>query len=205
MPQAAVARLPALPTIYLVRHGETPWNAENRLQGQSDIDISEVGRAQATRNGRKLGKLIGLAEGYDFVASPMRRTRETMELVREAMGLDPHAYHTDPRLVELHFGDWQGYTYADLEARDPGVSAERARDKWRFVPPGQGAESYAALLVRVAPVFEAIRQPTICVTHGGVIRTVFVLTATLSPEEAAVADTPQDKLLRLENNKLDWF
>src|SRR5690606_32233692 len=77
------------PTIYLVRHGQTDWNAEYRLQGQADTDLNETGRAQAGRNGRRLAGLVADPAGFDFVSSPMRRTRETMERLRAAMGLDP--------------------------------------------------------------------------------------------------------------------
>lgn len=197
----AVARLPLT---FFVRHGQTAWNHEGRLQGQSDTDINALGQSQATANGVHLAQLIGRAESFDFVASPMRRTRETMERLRAAMGLDPKAYRTDPRLKELSFGDWQGFSYGELEQREPGVTAERMADKWRFVPPGVGAESYSGLLERVAPAILEFRQPTVCVTHGGVIRTLFVMTQTLSPDEAASADTPQDRILRLEQGRLAW-
>src|SRR5690242_2840143 len=108
------------PLVYIARHGQTEWNAEHRLQGQADTDINTLGRKQAAFNGRRLAELIGKGPDFDFVASPMRRTRETMQLMREAMGLDPLAYRTDPRLVEISFGDWQGFTFAELEARFPG-------------------------------------------------------------------------------------
>lgn len=209
LPAAAVAHAPApefaaLPLLYVVRHGETAWNRESRLQGQADTDINAEGRLDADRNGAHLKALIPDPQEFDFVASPMRRTRETMERIRAAMGLDPAAYRTDARLKELSFGDWQGSTYAELEASDPGISAERAADKWRFVPPGEGAESYALLAVRVAPAIFGLSRPTVCVTHGGVIRALFYLSGALSPEEAAVVDTPHDRVLKVENGRLDW-
>ncbi|WP_292201188.1 histidine phosphatase family protein, partial [Mesorhizobium sp.] len=139
------------PLVYIARHGQTQWNAEGRLQGQADTDINELGREQATQNGRRLADLIGNAADFDFVASPMRRTRETMELMRAAMGLDPLAYRTDPRLVELSFGDWQGFTFAELEKRVPGSTKSRRAAKWDFQPPGEGAESYEMLLERIKP------------------------------------------------------
>lgn len=194
----------ALPLLYVLRHGETAWNRESRLQGQADTDIDAEGRLDADRNGAHLKALIADPNAFDFVASPMRRTRETMERVRAAMGLEPQGYSTDARLKELSFGDWQGFTYAELEARDPGVSAERAADKWRFVPPGEGAESYATLAERVAPAILGFTRPTVCVTHGGVIRALFYLSGALSPEEAAVADTPHDRVLKVEKGRLDW-
>ena len=65
--------------IYMIRHGQTDWNAEGRLQGQQDIPLNEIGRAQATRNGSTLLSSAGSAiADFDFVASPLSRTRETL-------------------------------------------------------------------------------------------------------------------------------
>ncbi len=190
---------------YFIRHGQTDWNAENRLQGQADTDLNALGRSQASENGRKLAGLIADPGGFDFVASPMKRTRETMELLRAAMGLDPAAYRTDPRLVEVNFGDWQGFTYAELEAVRPGISHERSLDKWDYLPSGEGAESYQMLYERIRPWFEALSRDTVCVTHGGVIRALFRLIERLPKEEAASLDTPQDRLLRLRDGHLEWI
>lgn len=193
------------PLVYLVRHGQTDWNAESRLQGQADTDLNACGREQARRNGRRLAELIDAPNDFDFVASPMRRTRETMELVRAEMGLDAHAYRTDARLVEVNFGDWQGFTFAELETRQPGSTRERDLDKWDFLPPGDGAESYRMLLERVRPWFEALDRPTVCVTHGGVIRALFRLAMTMPRVQAAALDVPQDRVLRLREGRLEWL
>lgn len=193
------------PAIFFVRHGQTDWNAEGRLQGQADTPLNETGREQAAGNGRKLLELVKDPAAIDFVASPLSRTRETMEILRAAMGLDPKAYRTDPRLVELHFGDWQGHTYDELELVDPGCSARRDADKWHFVPPGEAAESYEMLSARIRSWFQEVSRDTICVTHGGVIRSIFRLTRQHSIEECAALPIPQDKVLRYENGRLDWL
>jgi broad specificity phosphatase PhoE len=193
------------PLVYLVRHGQTDWNAEHRLQGQADIDLNAVGRSQAERNGRKLAELIADPAEFDFVASPLSRTRETMELVRRAMNLLPKDYSTDARLLEVHFGDWQGYTLAELDRMTPGTTAARELDKWNFVPPGDAAESYAMLHRRVAPWFEALTRPTVCVTHGGVFRVLFRMAGKKPIREAAALDIAQDRVLRFEDGKLDWI
>ena len=193
------------PTVYVVRHGETDWNAEARLQGQADTDLNRTGRAQATANGHALARLIPDPASFDFVSSPMRRTRQTMERLRAAMGLDPSAYRTDSRLVEVDFGDWQGHTFAELEAVDPGCFARRQVDKWAFVPPGEGAESYAQLAGRVKPWLEAVSRDTVCVTHGGVMRAVFSLVGALAPNEAVMLTIPQDRILRLRRGRLEWI
>ena len=193
------------PLCYFIRHGQTGWNAEFRLQGQADTDMTDLGRSQAVRNGRRLAELVDSPETFDFVASPLKRTCETMELVRTEMGLPPKGYRTEPRLKEVHFGDWQGFTYADLEEREPGSTAARFKDKWGFLAPGTGGESYQMLLERVKPWFEALKKPTVCVTHGGVIRILFRLVEDMPAEEAAAMEVTQDRVLRLKDSRLEWL
>jgi broad specificity phosphatase PhoE len=193
------------PLVYIARHGQTAWNAEARLQGQADTDLNALGRQQATENGQRLAELIHNPQDFDFVASPMKRTRETMERLRAAMYLDPHAYRTDPHLVEVHFGDWQGFTFAELETRYPGARRTRALDKWNFQPPGERAESYQMLLQRVRPWFDALNRQTVCVTHGGVMRTLFRFVLGMEEDEAANLEIPQDRVLRLQGERLEWL
>ncbi|OBQ69566.1 histidine phosphatase family protein [Mesorhizobium erdmanii] len=193
------------PLVYIVRHGQTAWNAELRLQGQADTDLNVLGREQATGNGLRLAELVRDPGEFDFVASPMRRTRETMERIRAAMKLDPGGYRTDPRLVEVNFGDWQGFTFAELETQSPGASRTRALDKWNFQPPGDGAESYQMLLERVKPCFDAFDRKTVCVTHGGVMRTLFRFVLDMAEDEAANLEIPQDRVLKLEGKSLEWL
>lgn len=193
------------PVTYLVRHGQTDWNAEGRLQGQADTDLNEIGRAQATRNGELLAGLVRDPSVFDFVSSPMRRACETMERIRRAMGLPAEGYRVDSRLVEIHFGAWQGHTFAELELADPGCFTRRQKDKWAFVPPGEGAESYAGLAERVRPVLDGIAGNTICVAHGGVLRAAFRLVAGMPPDACASLDIPQDRILRLAGGRLEWL
>lgn len=192
------------PIAYIIRHGQTAWNAEFRLQGQADTELNALGREQASANGRRLAALIPDPQGFDFVASPMLRTRQTMELARTAMGLDPAGYRTDQRLVEINFGEWQGSTIAELESRQPGSTHGRFQYKWDFLPPGAGAESYQMLLDRVRPWFKELSAPTVCVTHGGVIRALFRLVQNMPKTEAAGLDVPQDRVLRLSGGRLEW-
>lgn len=195
----------ARPLCYFVRHGETDWNAEGRLQGQADRDLTEKGRGQATGNGIKLKGLIGDGSGFDFVSSPMLRTRHTMERLRDAMGLNPKAYRTDPRLMELSFGDWQGFTFAELEEKTPGLRAARNRDKWNYLPPGEGAESYALLATRLSGWLGELERQTICVAHGGIVRALFRLLGEADELTASTMDIPQDRILRMENDRLTWI
>ena len=110
--------------LIFLRHGETAYNAENRLQGQLDIPLNARGREQARAVGRTLAARIGpeidrLEAADAFIASPLERARETMEIARDAMGLPPGRYALDPVLKEISFGAWEGLTWPEIEARDP--------------------------------------------------------------------------------------
>lgn len=192
----------------MIRHGQTDWNAEERLQGQKDIALNALGRSQASRNGKTLLDMIdGDPSAYDFVSSPLSRTRETMERLRTAMGLEPAAYRTDARLLELSFGDWEGHTLEEIASVAPERLAARLEQKWSFIPPGAAAESYEILSWRVGAWLKSVGGPTVCVSHGGVIRSLFRLVGNMPEDEAATIAIPQDRILKLDPGAgmLQWF
>ncbi|KQV68175.1 histidine phosphatase family protein [Rhizobium sp. Root1220] len=185
--------------IYVVRHGQTDWNAERRLQGQKDIPLNTIGREQARQNGIDLAEILKVeAIPFDFVASPLSRTRATMEILRAAMDLPPKDYRTDERLVEVSFGDWEGFTIKELKTTVRDRIAERNLNKWDFIPPGDDAESYEIMSWRVASWLNSVDRPTVCVTHGGVIRSLFRTIAKWPKAEAAEGEIPQDRILKID-------
>ncbi len=190
-------------TIYFIRHGETDWNAQARYQGQADIPMNETGRAQARRNGEALRPLLPDLAKADFVASPLARARETMRIVRAALELDPEAFHIDERLTEAHYGDWQGTLLADL----PNVDAEgieaRTRDPFRWRP--QGGESYEDLMARTLPWLATIEHDTVVVSHGGVSRVLRGHILNLDVATVPLLDVPQDRVLVLRRDGIDWL
>jgi len=194
--------------LIFVRHGETPYNAENRLQGQRDIPLGARGRDQARAVGRTLRARIGaeidrLEAADAFVASPLRRTRETMEIIRDAMGLPPARYRLDPALKELTFGDWEGLTWPEAKARDPeGVAARRA-DKWNFAPPN--GESYAMLATRVRAWLETLTAEAFVVSHGGIARALMVLICGARGDVAASQPIDQGRTMVFENGGCGWI
>ncbi|NLS02615.1 histidine phosphatase family protein [Rhizobium sp. P32RR-XVIII] len=185
--------------IYVVRHGQTDWNAERRLQGQKDIPLNAIGREQARLNGVNMAELLKVeAIPFDFVASPLGRTRQTMEIMRTAMGLAPKDYRTDERLVEVSFGDWEGFTIRELKATQRQRIIERNLNKWDFIPPGDDAESYEIMSWRTRSWLNSLERPTVCATHGGVIRSLFKMIADLPKHEAAEGEIPQDRILKID-------
>ena len=108
--------------LLLARHGETPWNAEGRYQGQSDIPLSSVGEAQA----RALGERLRGVPITRAVASPLGRARQTAEF---ALGERRAILSTDPGLMEIAHGTWEGLLASEIDARDP----DRLQ-AWRVTP-----------------------------------------------------------------------
>ena len=189
------------PIVYFVRHGQTDWNAEARFQGTRDIPLNDKGRGQARHNGATLKELVDPAK-VNFIASPLMRTRETMEIIRTEMGLDPQAYQTDDRLKELSFGDWEGRTVTELEETQADLWAARQTDKWFFRPP-QG-ESYQDLADRLRSWVNEIDGPLVVVSHGGVNRGLRFLLSDHDNETLANALIPQDKVMIIKDGVVSW-
>lgn len=115
--------------LILLRHGETDWNAVDRYQGRTDVDLNAAGERQARAAAAgPVGELIQDAEELVAVASPLTRALRTAQIVLEATAgaVDLTA---DPELVELHGGEWEGLDFDEISARWP---AEHAA--WRTVP-----------------------------------------------------------------------
>jgi broad specificity phosphatase PhoE len=164
------------PTIYYIRHGETEWNADGRLQGTRDIPLNDLGRQQAADAGAILAGLFahdGRSEqSLAFVASPLGRARSTMELVRGALKLPPDEYAIDDRLREIGYGHWEGSTLKQMQLSDPEVFARRQAEKWTVPPPG--GESYASVQIRMRDWYDSLLVDTVAVAHGGTARALMV-------------------------------
>jgi len=179
-----------MPVLYFIRHGETDFNVAQRLQGRSETRLNARGRSQ----GREIaGVLRDFFErnrhqpsDYAYVSSPLLRARETMELMRAELGLDPKSYAIDDRLEEISYGEWEGFTLKEIQARDPGVLQRRERDKWDFMPPG--GESYREAAERVAAWYATVTRDSVIAAHGGVARALMANFHILPEEEATHAD-----------------
>ncbi len=195
----------ALPhRLILVRHGETDWNREGRLQGGQDIPLNDLGRGQAVEAARRLRELAPNFAALDYVGSPMARARETMAILRGELGLPPDGFSVDERLRELTFGSWEGQTWREVRKSAREQAQMRERDKWGFVPPG-GGESYGMLAERLRPVLAEFTRETVVVSHGGVARAVLALVGAVSPQKAALVDIWQGKLLVVRDGRADWL
>jgi probable phosphoglycerate mutase len=191
-------------TLYFVRHGETDWNRDQRYQGQRDIPINATGAKQARSNGLRLAAWLGeRAAAFDYVSSPLRRARESMEILRTALGLDADAYLTDARLMEINYGSWEGQRWQEMAEQDAEGYRARLADIWNWQP--AGGESYRMLTDRVGGWLQDIGRDTVVVAHGGVSRALRALVLRLNPSEAMRLEVPQDRILVVESETARWL
>ena len=153
--------------IVLWRHGRTEWNASGRFQGQTDIDLDEIGRAQAWESARRLAAL----EPDLLISSDLRRTRDTMAALAAITG---KPIQLDERLRETFAGEWQGLTGAEIASRYPEeYKAWRAGDPLLKVGGGETRQDVAermAAAVRDIAARLADDGLAVLTTHGGAAR-----------------------------------
>lgn len=166
-------------TLILLRHGQTEWNAVDRMQGQIDTDLTDLGRQQAEQAARELVSRNAIA----IHASDLRRAKETAQALGDLSGIP---VITDQRLRETDLGDWEGLTHLEVDADYPG-----ARVQWRldatYTPPG--GESKLEVGARSLPVVRELyndRQDwpgrtIILVAHGGLIAALTAALLDLPP------------------------
>jgi broad specificity phosphatase PhoE len=148
----------------LLRHGDTAWSAEGRIQGRSDIPLSDPGRAALSAF-----QLPASLRNFRVVTSPLVRCVETATLIGA-----PQA-RREPRLAEMSWGDWEGRTLAGLREQMGEAMRENEARGWDFRP--QGGETPREVYLRVQSWLRELDGPTLAVTHRGVIRAIFATAA----------------------------
>ena len=147
----------------LIRHGETDWNRQGLIQGETDIPLGEIG-AQEVRSWR----LPPEFDDFRWMSSPLLRARQTAEILS---GQPPP---TDPRLVEMSWGQWEGRTLKDLRAEIGNLMVAWEAEGLDFR--GPDGESPRDVQNRTCSLLEELavaREPTVAVTHKGVIRAIY--------------------------------
>jgi len=182
--------------ILLLRHGETHWNVERRIQGRQESTLTPRGERQAAAMAGLVADLVRMEPGdWRLVSSPLRRARATAEAVAAATGL-PIA--SDERLAEISCGAWEGRLRDEL-----GVSGP----EWFFQAPG--GETFEDVMGRVES-FLADLPPepdrrVIVVSHGVTGRLTRGAYAGLSRADTLAQDVPQDAVYRLSHGQVDRF
>ena len=154
----------------IVRHGETEWNARGRIQGHTDIGLSEKGAEQARSLGRRLSGLnIDVAYSSD-----LKRTSETAKL---ALGERDVALNETPLLREYHKGEFEGMTLSEIKSQFPGEYPRYLKKDLDYAP--KGGESTRVVSERMSKIINEIKsdhldETVLVVSHGGVLRAAMV-------------------------------
>lgn len=155
--------------LVMLRHGQTEFNADSRMQGQLDTHLSDLGRAQALAVAEVLAKRQPLL----IVTSDLRRAYDTAVALGERTGLQ---VRVDNRLRETHLGDWQGMTHAQIDAAAPGARLAWREDATWAPHNGESRVDVAARslpliaeLVATEPEWGTDQRPVVLVAHGGLI------------------------------------
>ena len=196
-----------MPVLYYIRHGETDLNSQGRLQGRRDTALNAHGRRQAAECGVLLGDLFARyhrqAQDFKYISSPLKRARETMEILRATLGLQALDYEVDARLIEIAYGEWEGLTLQEIETRNASVLSARERDKWDFVPPG--GESYRELADRIDDWYSSLAADTVVAAHGGGVRALMAILNIVSEEEATHAQIGQGVVYVFADGKMSRY
>lgn len=167
--------------VFLLRHGQTEWNAVGRLQGSTDIPLNETGRLQADAAAKALAAVV--APGAAIVASPLSRALETAQALGDSLDVTVTA---DARLAERSYGVWEGTTHDERVAQSPIEVAS-----WRSgkEPAVEGYENHAALAGRVMDALHehaaAATGDVVVVSHGGAMRMAVTTALGVDPADSA--------------------
>ncbi len=188
-------------TLYLLRHGQTRYNAELRLQGRCNSDLTAKGEAQAAAMGARLRDLLDDVAGWTLYASPLGRARQTAQLVCQQLGFDSERIVWDERLVELDMGEWESRRVPELLAAHPDLDLEQP-DWYLQAPEG---ESFECIQRRARSWLqdERIAERAIVVSHGlfgAMLRGVY---ADLDYTTTWSQELPQDAFFKLSGGHIE--
>lgn len=185
--------------IFLLRHGETLWNTEQRLQGHKNSDLTEVGREQARQNGLAL-KRFG-ADSFRLISSPLGRCRETANIIAEALEFDSSNIEYEDRVKEISFGSWEGQQIHDIQEMDSEAFNLRKANRWDV--PAPGGESYSMVAERLNEWLKDIEgQSLILVSHGCAGRILRGIYAQIQKELIYSLDESHDAIYLLEHGEV---
>lgn len=187
--------------IWLVRHGQTAFNAEGRIQGAKDSALTALGEEQ----GRRLGQVLGRTAPKDarIIASPLGRTQHTARIIREHGGFAA-PIETDARLAEISLGEWDGMRKDDIRERVPDYDAGPNHWSWFFNAPG--GDSWDVLNARLQSWLDdavATDDPIIAISHGVSGRILRGLFAGLPRDLTLKLDIPQDAFFHLRDGGIE--
>lgn len=187
-------------TLYLVRHGQTRWNVERRLQGRTDSPLTLVGLEQVRAYGVLLRAVLPPDAAPSICASPLPRTRQTASILAELLEVPGERCGESELLAERYCGDWEGLKLEELAARH-GEGVRRAWKAWD-APIGGDGETLGAVQDRARAwlALPRLAGPVVVVTHGVMSRQFRGAYLGLGPEATLELEThAQDRIYRMQD------
>ena len=187
-----------LPTIYLLRHGQTEWNVEGRYQGQLNSPLTAKGEEQAKANALKLAQYIDLTSVKIF-ASPLGRARETAKIIAKHNGLASSKIIFEERIQEFNYGIFEGKTKKYCQKEYKAIFDAREADKFNYLL--EGGDSYAKVYERLKDWISSVQNEKVIVVvaHEMINRALRGIYCGLKNEEMLQLRQPNDMLIKLEN------
>jgi probable phosphoglycerate mutase len=191
-----------LPTIILLRHGQTVWNLEGRYQGHLNSNLTILGKAQAEENAVKLSREMKIEKPFKFFASPLGRARETAYIISDILGLNREDIIFDNNLKEIHYGIFEGKSKDFCQKSYSHQFQEREEDKWYYVLEG-GGESYEMVEKRLFLWLERIKNEkyVVVVAHEMINRALRGIYCKYERDVTLQLRQNNDIVLKLENGE----
>lgn len=188
-----------MPKILVIRHGETQWNRQGRLQGRLDTPLTTDGFRQALAVGEYHRERVAAAGEICLWVSPLGRARQTASIVADTWRLPYDSFQVDAALSERSYGHWEGLSQSDIRATRGADFEENGRDPWSFAM--DGGESRKQLAARLQTWVDGLAPGPlhIAVTHSGCLRALRGLYTNASLETMLSYDEPQTTSVLLYN------
>jgi probable phosphoglycerate mutase len=190
-----------LPTIILVRHGQTEWNVEGRYQGRLNSDLTEKGKEQSKRNASKIAKVLDLNKPFKIFSSPLGRAKESCHIICDELGIDKNKIIFDERISEFNYGIFEGKTKEECKELYPQVLAQREAHKWSYQI--ENGESYLLVTERLKSWLQSVssEEVVLMVAHEMVNRALRGIYCDLDSNSMLALRQANDLVLKLENSE----
>ncbi len=190
-----------LPKIYLIRHGQTIWNAEGRYQGQLNSPLTHKGEEQAKANGEKLLKYLRDIDEFAFYSSPLGRASITAKIIADVIGFNKENIIFDKKIQEVSYGIFEGKTKEYCKSELKEQFEAREANKWSYTL--EGGESYETVSIRVKEWLSTLdsNRAVVMVAHEMINRTLRGIYLGLENEVMLKLRQPNDVLILLDGGK----
>lgn len=190
-----------LPDLIVIRHGETQWNIEGRLQGHKDTPLTHNGVRQARAVAIRLADTLTSRDNLQFWSSPLPRALQTASILADVWAVPYAQFKQTPDLMERSFGVWEGRTRAEIEHDFPDQYRNQQEAPWDYaMPQGESRNDLAARLHKWLASLEQ-NSTHIVVTHSGCLRALRSVYTKASPETVLAYCEPQTASFILSESK----